>query len=69
MQRIRDRVGAYKLDIGSGLVSVTISVGVAEYCPETQALDDLLRNADKAMYAAKESGRNCVSVYPAIDTV
>ncbi len=68
-ERIRDRVGAYKLDIGSGLVSVTISVGVAEYCTETQALDDLLRNADKAMYAAKESGRNCVSVYPAIDTV
>ncbi|MEA1934847.1 MAG: GGDEF domain-containing protein [Thermodesulfobacteriota bacterium] len=42
-------------------VSVTISVGVAEQDDQNKTPKEVLRAADKAMYRAKNSGRNCVS--------
>ena len=36
---------------------VTLSIGVAEYRPGI-TIDDLVRSADRAMYAAKNAGRN-----------
>lgn len=44
-------------------VSVTVSLGVAQYSPETDTcIGDLVRRADKALYVAKENGRNQVIV-------
>lgn len=37
--------------------SVTLSIGIAEFRPGT-SIDDLVRSADRAMYAAKNAGRN-----------
>jgi len=49
---------------GDALIStITISVGAAAFTDEMSDIDDLLRNADAAMYRAKKNGRNCVSVY------
>lgn len=39
-------------------VAVTASVGIAVFPDNAEDLDELLRNADTAMYAAKTSGRN-----------
>ena len=43
---------------------VTLSIGVATMCPEDESSEaQLLENADKALYLAKEHGRNQYCVY------
>lgn len=44
-------------------VVVSASVGIARYPSEGTDVDHLLRNADKAMYQGKASGKNRVCVY------
>jgi diguanylate cyclase (GGDEF)-like protein len=44
-------------------ISVTISIGVAEFQEAFETPDDLIAAADKALYRAKENGRNCIDVY------
>ncbi|HEX2039798.1 MAG TPA: EAL domain-containing protein [Acidimicrobiales bacterium] len=41
---------------------ITASIGIAIACPETRA-EDLLRDADVAMYRAKERGRSRIEVF------
>ena len=47
-------------------VSITVSVGIAEY-RNGDTLDDVIRRADLAMYAAKSGGRNRVVDYDHLD--
>jgi diguanylate cyclase (GGDEF)-like protein len=42
---------------------VTASFGVAQLQPDMQRYEDLLKNADTALYIAKEEGRNRVVLY------
>lgn len=44
-------------------INVTVSIGVAESDPEMDAPDAILRNADAALYKAKNNGRNAVIVF------
>ena len=41
-------------------ISVTISIGVAEFGVDADKLTRLITVADERLYAAKRSGRNCV---------
>ena len=45
-------------------VSVTISIGVIQMRtgPTPESLEELFQRVDKAMYDAKESGRNCIVI-------
>ncbi len=46
-------------DLGEGSVGhISCSIGVALYPHDAQNIEDLLKHADQAMYAAKEAGRN-----------
>lgn len=59
-ERMRAAVEAKTIGVGEHLVHVTASFGVAAY-PETARLgEDLFPAADRALYAAKREGRNCV---------
>ena len=62
-ERLRAAVDAGPIPLGSGLsLHFTISVGVTSLTATTPNLDTLLSQADQALYAAKESGRNRVCV-------
>ncbi len=41
-------------------VSMTVSIGVTEYCESDLNIDDTIRRADDALYDAKHRGRNLV---------
>jgi two-component system cell cycle response regulator len=61
-ERIRSRIHAHVFPAGDREVHVTVSVGVASY-PSTNvdSPSTLIREADKALYSAKEAGRDRVA--------
>jgi diguanylate cyclase (GGDEF)-like protein len=63
-ERLREKVAALTITTPKGDLSLTLSLGIAEYI-ETHSvtLEVLLDHADQAMYAAKQAGRNRFSVY------
>ncbi len=43
--------------------NVTISVGISEYHPKDQSCEEIVARADKALYFAKDQGRDRIVVY------
>jgi diguanylate cyclase (GGDEF)-like protein len=48
--------------LGTGEVAVTVSIGVAEPSTRNRKVDQVIAAADKALYRAKEGGRNRVEL-------
>ncbi len=42
---------------------VTASIGVSNYRGNCSSIEDLIRNSDRALYRAKDAGRNRVEIY------
>jgi diguanylate cyclase (GGDEF)-like protein len=62
-ERLRQAVAAEPLTVDEYEISVTLSIGVTEFADSKQDLDTFLRQADQAMYSAKQAGRNRVSIW------
>jgi diguanylate cyclase (GGDEF)-like protein len=62
MQRILDSVGEPMM-IGGQELCITCSAGVSVYPQDGDDVETLLKNADAAMYRAKERGRNNFQFY------
>ena len=58
-ERIRWTVENHSFQVENTLLHLTISIGVAEYI-RGESAEDLILRADRALYQAKESGRNRV---------
>ena len=58
-EELRLRIAALRFDTDKGPMTLTCSFGVSERKPG-DSIDDLLKRADVALYAAKTSGRNRV---------
>jgi diguanylate cyclase (GGDEF)-like protein len=50
-----------KHDTASKVVNVTISIGVAEREGDLKDFDQVMKQADEALYRAKQAGRNCLA--------
>ena len=60
-ERIRSAIEAHRFDIGQGQsISITVSIGVASLPAQETSVEKLVATADKALYEAKEGGRNKV---------
>jgi diguanylate cyclase (GGDEF)-like protein len=60
-ERIRAAVERAEVESDDQTLKVTTSVGIATYGPDSDlAPEALVGEADRALYAAKEGGRNCV---------
>jgi len=62
-ERVRQSVAEPPVVDNGVTVSTTISVGVAEINEQCASLEDALKCADQALYAAKTAGRNRVEAY------
>ena len=49
--------------IGNEVIHTSGSIGITLYPDDAKDIDTLVKNADQAMYAAKENGRNCFSYF------
>lgn len=65
-ERIRVAVQGHCRTVGEEVVELTVSIGAAEYLGPDEALDALVDRADRAMYSAKDSGRNMVAADAAV---
>jgi hypothetical protein len=59
-ERIRSNFEATTLQVGANTLTATVSVGVAMSIDPGRKLADLFKVADRALYRAKENGRNRV---------
>jgi len=60
-ERLRSAIAARQVNIGSGEpLSVTVSIGVSVFDQASASLETMLKDADAALYAAKQNGRNRV---------
>jgi len=59
-ERLRRNVAAHACQFGEKAVGCTISLGGARYAGPEEDLEGLMKRTDKALYQAKNSGRNCL---------
>lgn len=45
------------------LQPITMSIGIATYTSEAASADELLKQAERALFFAKQKGKNCIEVY------
>ncbi len=58
-ERLRTAVNAAPVSTATGLIPVTVSLGIASLSEDINSPESLLRDADKALYGAKSAGRDC----------
>uniref|UniRef100_B8DIJ3 Diguanylate cyclase with PAS/PAC and GAF sensors n=1 Tax=Nitratidesulfovibrio vulgaris (strain DSM 19637 / Miyazaki F) TaxID=883 RepID=B8DIJ3_NITV9 len=67
-ERLRRAVEEMDVPFSGQRLRCTVSIGLALRGPGDGALDDILRRADSALYAAKEAGRNRVMLARAVNS-
>ena len=62
-ERVRKAVESMQVRNEDKILKVTVSIGSATYPIDARDKQELIDNADKAMYASKQGGRNRVSFF------
>ena len=59
-QRIQSKLAKTPIQVESTSLNITCSFGIASKSSETENYNEIINQADKALYLAKDSGRNCI---------
>jgi diguanylate cyclase (GGDEF)-like protein/PAS domain S-box-containing protein len=62
-ERVRQAIQNEPFQVPGAALNISISIGAAVFTPEMTCIDDILRNADAALYQAKHNGSNRVWLY------
>lgn len=62
-QKVRQAVQEFRFVWQDNVFKVGVSMGLTQINPDGDSLTDVMRRADAACYAAKESGRNRVQIF------
>lgn len=63
-ERLRKRISEIQVKIDNNtVISPTVSIGISEYPNASTDIKELIDYADKAMYASKDCGKNCIHLY------
>ena len=62
LERLRKAVEEYPFSYNGQNINVTISIGISEVCENITTVHQLFDDADKALYKAKENGRNQIQI-------
>ena len=63
-ERLRKKISEIEVKIDENTVlSPTVSIGIAEYPNVEGGIKELIDAADKALYASKENGKNCIHLF------
>lgn len=63
-ESLRASIAGYSFEYDGNPISITISQGLAEFPSHGRSVEGLIAAADRALYAAKADGRNCVRTAP-----
>lgn len=61
-ERIRKSIESTNIPYKNEMINVTVSIGVSEFSEYSANISEVVKQADAAMYQAKENGRNCIVV-------
>lgn len=67
-ERIRSTVYAYPFKHDGVISQLSVSIGVACFPADADNAEDLIKNADEALYTAKRTGRNKVCFYTKLNS-
>lgn len=63
IERLRQGFSIKPISIGGLTLNVTFSAGIRQVSDKSESIDQIINDADKAMYCAKRCGRNKVFIY------
>jgi diguanylate cyclase (GGDEF)-like protein len=61
-ERLRQTVAATPIAVENATFTISVSIGVTEWCPTDHSIEATLARADDALYQAKRTGRNKVEL-------
>ncbi len=62
-ERLRQAIAEEPIPLGDGALPVSISLGISQFRPGVRNYEQLIEEADQALYRAKETGRNRYTIF------